>query len=44
VSAQAAPVVLGDDLRDLGSAIGRRVVEKLGGSVAVKGESLAVRL
>ena len=40
----AAPIVLGDDLRDLGAAVGRRVVEALGGSVSLDGETLHVRL
>jgi signal transduction histidine kinase len=44
VTAAAAPIVLGDDLRDLGAAVGRRVVEALGGSVELAGETLVVRL
>ena len=40
----AAPVVLGDELRDLGSLVARRVIEALGGSVALDGETLRVRL
>ena len=40
----AAPIVLGEELRDLGSAIGRRVVETLGGSIERKGGALVVRL
>jgi signal transduction histidine kinase len=40
----AAPVVLGDDLKDLGAAAARRVVEALGGSLELQGERLLVRL
>jgi signal transduction histidine kinase len=40
----AAPVVLGENMRDLGAAVGRRVVEALGGSVEVTAERLVVRL
>jgi signal transduction histidine kinase len=44
VTAASAPVVLGDDLRDLGAAVAVRLVRRLGGSVAVDGETLAIRL
>jgi signal transduction histidine kinase len=44
VTAAAAPVVLGDDLRDLGAAVAVRLVRRLGGSVAIDGETLTVRL
>ena len=44
VTRSAAPVVTGDDLRDLGAAVAGRVVAALGGSVAVEGETLRVRL
>jgi signal transduction histidine kinase len=44
VTEAAAPIVMGEELRDLGSAVGRMVVEALGGSVAVEGDVLAVRL
>ena len=44
VTEAAAPVVLGEELRDLGSAVGRTVVEALGGSVEVADASLVVRL
>jgi len=44
VAASAAPVVLGDDLRDLGAAVAVRLVRRLGGSVSVAGETLTVRL
>ena len=44
VTAASAPVVLGDDLRDLGAAVAVRLVRRLGGSVAVDGETLVIRL
>jgi len=44
VTAAAAPVVLGEDLRDLGAAVAARLVARLGGSLAVEGETLRVRL
>ena len=40
----AAPVVLGENLRDLGAAVGRMVIEALGGTVAVDDERLVVSL
>jgi signal transduction histidine kinase len=44
VTASAAPVVVGDDLRDLGAAVAVRLVRRLGGSVSVAGETLEIRL
>jgi hypothetical protein len=44
ITAASAPVVLGQDLRDLGAAVAVLLVEHLGGSVAVDGETLTVRL
>jgi signal transduction histidine kinase len=44
VTAAAAPVVLGDDLRDLGAAVAARLVAHLGGSLSLAGETLAIRL
>jgi hypothetical protein len=44
VTAASAPVVIGEDLRDLGAAVAVRLVKRLGGSVAVEGETLTVRL
>jgi signal transduction histidine kinase len=44
VTAASAPVVLGDALRDLGAAVAVRLVRHLGGSVAVDGETLTIRL
>ncbi len=44
VTPASAPVVLGEDLRDLGAAVAARLVAHLGGSLAVEGETLVVRL
>jgi signal transduction histidine kinase len=44
VTPTAASIVLGDDLKDLGAAAARRVVEALGGSLELEGERLQVRL
>ena len=44
VTAAAAPVVLGEDLRDLGAAVAVRLVGRLGGSVSVDGETVTIRL
>ncbi|HLX33118.1 MAG TPA: histidine kinase dimerization/phospho-acceptor domain-containing protein [Gaiellaceae bacterium] len=44
VTPASAPVVLGEDLRDLGAAVAARLVTHLGGSLAVEGETLVVRL
>lgn len=44
VTAASAPVVLGDDLRDLGAAVAARLVARLGGSLSVEGETLTIRL
>jgi signal transduction histidine kinase len=44
VTQAAAPVLLGDELKDLGSVVGRMAIEELGGSVAVDGETLRVEL
>jgi signal transduction histidine kinase len=44
VTPASAPVVLGQDLRDLGAAVAVRLVERLGGSVAVDGGTLTIRL
>lgn len=44
VTEASAPVVLGEDLRDLGAAVAVRVIERLGGSVSVSGRTLTVRL
>jgi signal transduction histidine kinase len=44
VTQSSAPVVLGEELRDLGAAVAVRVVHALGGSVALDGEALTITL
>ena len=44
ITPASAPVVLGEDLRDLGAAVAVKVVRALGGDVALAGETLIVRL
>jgi len=44
VTAEAAPVVTGEELKDLGSLVARMVIEALGGSLALEGGTLRVRL
>ena len=44
VTAASAPVVLGEDLRDLGAAIAVRQLRAQGGGVALDGETLRIRL
>ena len=44
VTAEAGPVVSAAEIRDFGSAVARRVIEALGGSLALDGETLTVRL
>jgi signal transduction histidine kinase len=44
VTASSAPVVVGDDLRDLGAAVAVLVVRALGGSVELDGETVLVTL
>jgi signal transduction histidine kinase len=44
VTPASEPVVLGKDLRDLGAAVAVRLVERLGGSVAVADGTLTIRL
>jgi signal transduction histidine kinase len=43
VTEAAAPIVMAEDIRDLGSAVGLRVVVALGGSAELSGETLVVR-
>jgi two-component system OmpR family sensor kinase len=38
----AAPILLGEELRDIGAAVAVRAIQVLGGSVAVDGDSLVV--
>jgi signal transduction histidine kinase len=44
VTADAAPVVAGKDVRDLGSLVGRLVIEELGGGLELDDETLVIRL
>jgi signal transduction histidine kinase len=44
VTPASAPVLLGEDLRDLGAAVAVRVIQARGGSVVVEGETLRVQL
>jgi signal transduction histidine kinase len=44
ITTAAAPVVLGEELKDLGAAAALRLVDALGGSVVLEGERLAVGL
>jgi signal transduction histidine kinase len=44
VTNSSAPVVLGEELRDLGAAVAVRVVRALGGSVELDGETLTITL
>jgi signal transduction histidine kinase len=44
VTASSAPVVLGEELRDLGAAVAVRVVRAIGGSVELSGETLTITL
>jgi signal transduction histidine kinase len=44
VTPSSGPVLLGQELRDLGAAVAVLVIRALGGSVAVTGDTLAVQL
>jgi signal transduction histidine kinase len=44
VAAGVGPILLGEDLRDLGAAVGGSIVRALGGSVAVEGDRFVVQL
>jgi len=44
VRAAAAPVVTGEEIRDLGALVARAVIEALGGSFELAGETLRVTL
>jgi signal transduction histidine kinase len=44
VTPASAPVVLGEDLRDLGAAVAVRLIRRLGGDVSLAGETLTIRL
>jgi signal transduction histidine kinase len=44
VTASSGPVLLGDELRDLGAAVAVRAIRALGGTVDLDGDTLTVRL
>ncbi len=44
VTASSGPVLLGEDLRDLGAAVAVRLVRALGGSVSLDADAVVVRL
>ena len=44
VTDSSGPVVIGDDLRDLGAAVACKVIRALGGTVERDGDALVVRL
>jgi signal transduction histidine kinase len=44
VPREAAPILLGDELRDLGAAAAVMLIEALGGDVRLDGEALRIRL
>jgi signal transduction histidine kinase len=44
VTRASAPVLLGEELRDLGAAVAAHLVRALGGSIEVEGERLVLRL
>ena len=44
ITEDAAPIVTAQDLRDLGAAVGLRVVDALGGSTVLEATTLVVRL
>jgi signal transduction histidine kinase len=44
VTPQAAPIVLAEELRDLGAGVAIRLVDALGGSVTLEGDALRVSL
>jgi signal transduction histidine kinase len=44
ITPASAPVVLGEELRDLGAAVAVRLVRTLGGSMAVEEETLRIEL
>jgi len=44
ITRASGPVLLGEDLRDLGAAVAVRLIEALGGAVSLDGDSVVVRL
>jgi hypothetical protein len=43
ITQKVRPIVLGEDLRDLGAAVSVRLLRALGGTVEPEGETLYVR-
>jgi hypothetical protein len=43
ITPASAPVVLGEDLRDLGAAVAVIHIRRLGGTVSLDGETLTIR-
>jgi signal transduction histidine kinase len=44
VAANVAPILLAEDLRDLGAAVAGRLLEALGGSIGMSADALEIRL
>jgi len=44
VTTQAAPIVLGEELRDLGAAVAARALRSIGATLVLDGETLRVEL
>ena len=44
ITPSSAPVVLGEDIRDLGAAVAGRLIRALGGDLQLDGETLLIRL
>jgi signal transduction histidine kinase len=44
ITPSSAPVVLGEDIRDLGAAVAGRLIDVLGGSLELTGDTLHIRL
>ena len=44
VNGQAAPVIMGEELKDLGAAVALRAIRALDGEVEVRGDELRIRL
>jgi signal transduction histidine kinase len=44
ITVDAGPIVAGDEIRDLGALVARRVIESLGGSLELTGDRLRVSL
>jgi hypothetical protein len=44
VNAAAAPVIMGEELKDLGALVALSAIRALGGSAEIQGERLLIRL